>query len=86
MNNKCHLCQSDKIVPDVQIMDQGMNSDQKLKVSIDSKPQAIVFKGWVQAELRAWICGDCGHVELYVHKPQDLYKAYLHKLDALAQE
>lgn len=86
MNQKCHICQSDKIIPEVRIMDQGQYSDNKLKVGIDTKPQAILLKGWVQAEVRAWICGDCGHVELYVDKPQDLYKAYLHKQDALAQE
>ena len=86
MEKKCHVCQSDKIMADVQIMDQGQYSDNKLKVGIDTKPQAILLKGWVQAQLKAWICGDCGHVELYVDKPQDLYKAYLQKMDKLAEE
>jgi hypothetical protein len=86
MNKKCHICQSDKIMPEVRIMDQGQFSDHKLKVGIDTRPQAALLKGWVQAELRAWICGDCGHVELYVDKPQDLYKAYLRKQDTLAEE
>ncbi|MCB8943209.1 MAG: hypothetical protein H6658_05595 [Ardenticatenaceae bacterium] len=86
MNKVCHICQSDKIMPEVQIMDQGQYSDNKLKVGIDTKPQAILLKGWVQAQLKAWICGDCGHVELYVDNPQDLYKAYLRKIDMLTED
>jgi hypothetical protein len=86
MQKQCHICQSDNIIPDVQILDQGQYSDQKLKVGIDTKPQAILMKGWVRSELKAWICGECGHVELYVDNPRDLYKAYLQKQDALFQE
>ena len=86
MNKKCHICQSDKVIPEVQILDQGQYSDGKLRVAIDTKPYAVLFKGWSKSELKAWICGDCGHVELFVENPQDLYKAYLRKQDALAQE
>jgi hypothetical protein len=39
-------------------------------------PEALIFKDRVYGRLKADICGDCGHVELRVENPGELYEHY----------
>lgn len=71
---KCAKCGSTRVLPDVQIMDQGDGSDGELKAIVYAKPDAIFFKNGLSAEVRANICGDCGHLELRVLHPEELYR------------
>jgi hypothetical protein len=78
MDTKCAKCGSEKIIPPVTIMDQGENSDGKLKAHVGyTNPEAWLFKGAVYAKLQATICGECGHTEVTAENPAALYKAYL---------
>ena len=60
----------------VTIWDQGDASGGKLLVVIPGNPSAMIFKDRLYGELKADICGDCGHVELRVANPQELYRHY----------
>lgn len=75
--DQCQKCGSTKIIPNVQIFDQGQYSDTQLKVAINEHPDAWIFKGTHLGVLRAWICGECGHTAIYLDNPQELYAKYL---------
>jgi hypothetical protein len=71
----CPRCQSREMIPGVRIIDQ-MGHSIRLGVSVDEKPDALVFKGAHTETLRVRICATCGNVELYVDNPQELYRVY----------
>jgi len=73
---ECPRCGSPKIMHGVTVSDQGEYSDGRLKVVVFGDPSALVFKDRLYGELRADICGDCGHVELRVANPEKLYGHY----------
>jgi predicted nucleic-acid-binding Zn-ribbon protein len=75
--SKCAKCGSTKIMPDIQVFDQGQHSDGRLKVVIAEEPNALIFKRNKLTALRAQICGECGYTELAVEDPHMLYEAYL---------
>ena len=70
----CAKCGSNKIIPNVDTSESS--SGGALVVWVPEKPEAILFKGTHTGYLKAWICGDCGHVELHVDNAQQLYDAY----------
>lgn len=72
----CPECGSAKIMFGVTVQDQGQHSSGKLRVLICGDPSAMIFKDRLYGELNADICGDCGHVELRVANPQELYRHY----------
>ena len=78
MNPKCSKCGSARIIPLVGVLDQGQNSDGKLKAIVGyTNPEAWVFKGPVYAKLKANICGQCGYTELIAEDAAALYDAYI---------
>ncbi len=85
MIKHCTLCGSDRIIPDVIILDHNRNYAEELKVIYHRKPQALFLRGSTLGTLRAWICGVCGHVELFVDNPDELYQAYLDALEIQRQ-
>ena len=72
----CSKCQSDKIIPDLRIIDQAGNTI-RLGINVYDHPDALVFRGTHSSTLYSQICGECGHVESYVQNPQELYSVYL---------
>jgi len=72
----CVRCGSHKIVRNVRVLDQGEASDGNLKVVIYGDPGALIFKDRLYGRLSADICGRCGHVELHVENPAELYEHY----------
>jgi hypothetical protein len=81
----CRVCGSAKMIPDVQVVDQNENVRRDLEVRVAQKPDALIFKEHVYKSVRAWICGECGHVDLFVPNPQELYEAYLVSLTTTCQ-
>jgi hypothetical protein len=62
---------------DVWVADRtDTNVRRDLQVAIDGDPQALFFKERVFGSLRADICAECGHVELFVSNPDELYRTY----------
>jgi len=80
MKPKCEVCGSAKIIPEVRIIDQGQYSDRKLHVVICGDAEALIFKDRLYGELKAHICGECGHTELRAVNPKDLYNKYQESL------
>ena len=72
-NEPCLRCGSSAIIPDTRV--QQYNNT-KVVVSFDTKPDAAVFKGTQYGTLKARICGECGHAELYVENARELWTLY----------
>ncbi len=77
---RCPTCGSTKLIPDTWILDQGQGSDHQLYAVVLGNPDALVFKERVYGALTADICGDCGHADLKVNNPDELYRQYLRSL------
>lgn len=76
----CPRCGSTGVLRGVLVADQGEGSSGKLNVVIVGNPQALFFKDRLYGEIRANVCGQCGHVELRVVNPGELYQHYLKSL------
>ena len=73
----CLKCGSGDVIPDVYILDRGHHDAAgNLKVVIEERPDAWLFKGEVRTSLKAWVCGACGFTELYAKNPADLLAAH----------
>ena len=72
----CPRCGSSKMMFGVTVQDQGQSSNGDLRVVVCGDPSALIFKDRLYGELKANICGDCGHVELRVANPKELYRHY----------
>jgi hypothetical protein len=75
--SECAFCGSTKIISGVTIRDQGQGSDGKLQAVVFGNPEALIFKDRLYGELTADICGECGHVELRVANPGQLFRHYV---------
>lgn len=73
---RCARCGSDRVVPRATVWDQGENSTGTLQAYVESKPQALFFRGAIYSKLFARICAACGHAELFAEGAEALYKAY----------
>lgn len=68
----CPRCGSTRLLPDVTVTPPG----QSAAVLVSADPDAGGTPVLLSAELRAEICGYCGHVEWRVADPADLYRRY----------
>ena len=73
----CPKCGSKKIIPNARICDQNKNYDQDLQLVVYGDPDAFIFKDRLFGKMTADICGECGHLELKVDNPRELYEHYL---------
>lgn len=79
MHDTCPRCGSNKIVPNVPLVDPygevgQMSADAEVKVH--GAPRAWVFKDTASGKLTVRICGECGHAELHVSNFRELYDKY----------
>lgn len=73
---KCRLCDSVKIMENMSITDFGHgNVEKNLSVYIQRTDRAFFNKS-EKGEIKAQICGDCGHIDLKVGNPKELWEAY----------
>jgi hypothetical protein len=77
ISGNCAKCGSDKIMSDVKIVDHGHgNTKQDLSIEFYENPDALLFKGARRGTLLLSICGQCGHAELSVGNPEELWRLY----------
>ncbi len=81
MTSTCEVCGSDKIIPNVRVVDQGEYSDGNLSLVVLGNPDAVIFQDRHYGKITAHVCGECGHVELSVANPRALYQKYLKALE-----
>ena len=72
----CSKCGSSKIIPRVEILDQSEGKTGRITCMVVGNPNALIFRDRMYGEIRADICGDCGHVELRVEDALKLYEHY----------
>ena len=77
--DKCAKCGSDSVIRRAMVIDKvtAMGAEQNLTVGVNADPTAIVFKKPARSDVHAWICGQCGYVEIYADDPAELYQAFL---------
>ena len=68
--NKCPKCGSSDVIADAKAINSADNG--ALSVATLRKPDAVVFKGMLTTTLSAWVCADCGYVELYADDPKSI--------------
>ncbi|BDS07389.1 hypothetical protein NT6N_24290 [Oceaniferula spumae] len=71
-NMKCNQCGSADLIEDVGVIDRGENNARwDLTLVTHRDPGAWVFKGAIEAPVRAKVCASCGYVMLFA-KPSDV--------------
>ncbi|QDT47647.1 hypothetical protein Pan258_16830 [Symmachiella dynata] len=69
----CQICESEKIIPRVWFVEQSPYSSGTYKAVVYRNPHAMIFKDPIKANTTAYVCGECGHIEFRVDKPQQFY-------------
>ena len=79
-NISCLKCGSDKLMSNVRIVDHGyLDSKHDLSIEFDKNPDAFILKKPLKGTLLANVCGQCGHVDLSVGNPGELWELYQKK-------
>ena len=68
--NKCPKCGSSDIIADARATSRTAFGEPELLAATYRKPEAVLFKGELATTLSAWLCADCGYVELYADAPR----------------
>lgn len=71
--NKCPKCGSKDVIAHAKAIDRGdRNIQKKFSVAVFRNPDALLFKGQMTTTVSAWVCAECGYVELYADSPERL--------------
>jgi hypothetical protein len=75
--NKCPKCESGDVIANAHPVGPRMPDSEgkptwKLTVMTFRKPEAMLFKGLLTTTISAWVCADCGYVELYADSPRSI--------------
>ena len=80
--SRCPKCDSEQVIPSVRIVDQSYLNSFDLAVEVRGNPEALIFKDSHKGLLKAAICGSCGHVQLSVVNPKELWRVYRRARDS----
>ncbi|EDY18623.1 conserved hypothetical protein [Chthoniobacter flavus Ellin428] len=71
---KCPKCGSTNIEKDAKVIDRNgsYSSEYEMTIATYQKPRAILFKGERISTVSAWVCADCGYLELYADAPREI--------------
>ena len=71
---KCPKCGSVEIIGDAKAMDRDARGwhNERFTVASFGNPSAFIFKDKRTTTISAWVCGQCGYVELYADSPSSL--------------
>jgi hypothetical protein len=84
MSEVCARCGSDKIIPEVPLIDRigtGRGARRAARVEVAGSPGAMLFRDRVLGDLHARICGGCGLTELFTTNAGELFRAYQNSLE-----
>ena len=71
----CAKCSSDKIVPNVKIVNT-MHHMFNLSIEVYEEPDAMIMKKGRTGSLSARVCASCGYTELFVSDPRGLWELH----------
>lgn len=72
----CAKCGSEKIIPEVRIVDYG-HANIKINLTVELiKKKGFIYNDVEKGEISASICGQCGNVELNVSNYEKLWEVY----------
>ena len=76
--DQCAKCGSNSIIRRAMAVDKvtATGAERNFTVRVDADPTATVFKKSTRSDVHAWICGQCGYMELYADNPAELYEAF----------
>lgn len=86
MYSKCVQCGSTTIIPDVSLRDEGAYAALNHQIVIEGNPTAIFRREPIAVQTRAYICGTCGYVALFVESAHRLYETYQHAQALLVEQ
>jgi predicted nucleic-acid-binding Zn-ribbon protein len=70
---KCPKCGSRDVVADAKAIDRGDgNAQHEMSVATFLKPDALIFKQKQMTTVSAWVCTECGYIELYADAPRTI--------------
>jgi hypothetical protein len=72
----CPECHSPNVIPDVEVVDRSHYTESSLSVKVLAEPNAMIFTGRVNSDLRARVCGNCGHTTFHAVDYKDLWQAH----------
>ena len=74
----CGKCGSTEVVPRARVIDRGHfgRDEGEVRVGVERKPMALMFRQKEVADLYARVCGKCGFVELFCDDAAAIYAAY----------
>ena len=70
--NKCPKCSSSNVLADARVIDRTYMGTYEFTVSTFRNPEALVLKGETSSTVSAWVCAECGYLELYADRPDKL--------------
>lgn len=79
----CHVCGSKEIVPRLKIKDHGHSLEDAINLEMVVKEEGEGFfdlEVTMEAPIKAWLCGDCGHIELYIEDPKAFLEPWKKKI------
>jgi len=80
---KCAKCESTHVVLDARVLGIGPHAP-VVCVGVARNPDAWILKAEETADVRARVCADCGHLELFVRGARALYKGHMESTTTIA--
>jgi predicted nucleic-acid-binding Zn-ribbon protein len=68
-SGRCPKCESSDIIADAMLADRSAHAAYDTFIRTCDDPTALLFKGYHVTRVSAWVCADCGYVELYAESP-----------------
>jgi predicted nucleic-acid-binding Zn-ribbon protein len=69
-SGKCPKCGAEEIIKDAMVMDRShLGVAEEFTLATFKLPKAFLYKGEQRSTVSAWVCGECGFVELYADEP-----------------
>ncbi len=73
-SGRCPKCSSQRIVSGVSILDRDQSGENELTIRVEKSPGATLFRDFKDYRLKACICGNCGHTELYLENAERFWE------------
>jgi predicted nucleic-acid-binding Zn-ribbon protein len=70
--NQCPKCGSKEIIKNATPLDTSQYNVGPFMVAAHRRKESVILKGVSSSTVSAWVCVDCGFLELYANTPRNL--------------